>query len=210
MTFSETPPTVNKQDAFELAWRRAPRYPATLQSSIVQPPLIQIRAVTGKIFRIGHAMIATIFWRNVMYKHLLIATDGSELAQRAVEQGLKLAEALKAKASIITVTEPWDALVFGEATAVLPPAAYEENVTIAATRILDNVKATAEKLGQSCDTLHVKDRFPAEGIVECAAEKGCDLIVMASHGRRGLRRLILGSVANEVVTRSTIPVLICH
>ncbi|HEY7644969.1 MAG TPA: universal stress protein [Hyphomicrobiales bacterium] len=145
-----------------------------------------------------------------MYKHLLIATDGSELAQKAVEQGLKLAEALKAKASIITVTEPWEALVVGEAIAVLPPADYEENVTIAATRILDNVKATAEKLGQSCDTLHVKDRFPAEGIVECAAEKGCDLIVVASHGRRGLRRLILGSVANEVVTRSTIPVLICR
>jgi nucleotide-binding universal stress UspA family protein len=145
-----------------------------------------------------------------MYKHLLIATDGSELAQSAVEQGLKLAQALQAKASVITVTEPWDALVIGEAIAALPPAAYEENVTIAATRALDAVKATAEKLGQSCDTLHVKDRFPAEGIVEYAADKGCDLIVMASHGRRGIRRLILGSVANEVVTRSTVPVLICR
>jgi nucleotide-binding universal stress UspA family protein len=145
-----------------------------------------------------------------MYKHLLIATDGSELAQDAVEQGLKLAKALQAKASVITVTEPWDALVVGEAIALLPQAAYEENVTIAAIRVLDAVKATAEKLGQSCDTLHVRERFPAEGIVECAVEKGCDLIVMASHGRRGLRRLILGSVANEVVTRSAVPVLVCR
>jgi nucleotide-binding universal stress UspA family protein len=56
----------------------------------------------------------------------------------------------------------------------------------------------------------VKDRFPADGIVECATQKGCDLIVIASHGRRGLRRLMLGSIANEVVTRSTVPVLVCR
>jgi nucleotide-binding universal stress UspA family protein len=63
-------------------------------------------------------------------------------------------------------------------------------------------------IGVSCETLHVKDRHPGEGIIETAREKACDLIVMASHGRRGLGRLILGSVANEVVTHSTIPVLI--
>jgi nucleotide-binding universal stress UspA family protein len=66
----------------------------------------------------------------------------------------------------------------------------------------------AEMIGVSCETLHVKDRHPGEGIIETAREKACDLIVMASHGRRGLGRLILGSVANEVVTHSTIPVLI--
>jgi nucleotide-binding universal stress UspA family protein len=147
---------------------------------------------------------------KAMYKHLLIATDGSELAQKALEQGLKLAEVLQAKATVITVTEPWDARVVGEAIVVLPPAAHEENVAIAAAKILDAVKDTAQKRGQPCDTLHVKDRFPGEGIVECAAEKDCDLIVMASHGRRGLRRLILGSVANEVVSRSSVPVLICR
>jgi nucleotide-binding universal stress UspA family protein len=145
-----------------------------------------------------------------MYKHLLIATDGSELAQKAVEQGLKLAGALQAKATVITVTQPWDAMVSAEVMVVLPPDAYEENVTSAANKILHGVRDTAQKLGQPCDTLHVKDRFPGEGIVEYAGEKGCDLIVMASHGRRGLGRLLLGSVANEVVTRSTVPVLICR
>jgi nucleotide-binding universal stress UspA family protein len=70
------------------------------------------------------------------------------------------------------------------------------------------VKDTAGTLGRACNTQHVKDRFAADGIMESAAEKGCDLIVMASHGRRGLQRLLLGSVANEVVTGSTVPVLI--
>jgi nucleotide-binding universal stress UspA family protein len=145
-----------------------------------------------------------------MYKHLLIATDGSELAQRAVEHGLKLAAAVKAKATVITVTEPRDALVVSDVIAVLPSDAYDENITIAAQKILSGVKTSAEALGQSCDAVHVKDRFPGEGIVQFAAENGCDLIVIASHGRRGFRRLLLGSIANEVVTRSTVPVLVCR
>jgi nucleotide-binding universal stress UspA family protein len=145
-----------------------------------------------------------------MYKHLLLATDGSDLARIAVEQGLALAKALNARATVITVTEPWDALVFGDPLAVLPREAFDENAAIAASKALATVKDTAEKIGHSFETLHVKDRFPADGIVGFAAENGCDLIVMASHGRRGLRRLMLGSIANEVVTRSPVPVLICR
>jgi nucleotide-binding universal stress UspA family protein len=145
-----------------------------------------------------------------MYKHLLIATDGSELAQKAVQEGLKLAQSLKAKATVVTVTEPWDALVFGEAVAVLPRDAYEENMALGASRVLASAEEAATTLGQPAELLHVKGRFAADGIVECAAQKGCDLIVMASHGRRGLRRLMLGSIANEVVTRSAVPVLVCR
>lgn len=145
-----------------------------------------------------------------MYKHLLIATDGSELARKAVDHGLALAKALDAKVTVITVTEPWEVVVVPEAAVVLPPADYEASVAARAAKILADVSDVARKIGMSYETLHVKDRYPAEGIVEAAKEKGCDLIVMASHGRRGLRRLILGSAANEVVTHSTIPVLICR
>lgn len=145
-----------------------------------------------------------------MYKHLLIATDGSELAQKAVSHGLALAKAVQAQATVITVTEPWDVVVVPEAAIVLPPAGYEESVTAGAARTLAAADETARSLGAACATLHVRDRHPADGIVETAREKGCDLIVMASHGRRGLRRVILGSVANEVVTQSNIPVLICR
>jgi nucleotide-binding universal stress UspA family protein len=145
-----------------------------------------------------------------MYKHLLIATDGSASAQKAVDQGLRLAAALDAKVTVVTVTEPWDAFGAAEGITFLPPEGYMESIAAEAAKVLAGIKHTAETLGRSCDTMHVKDRFSADGIIECASEKGCDLIVMGSHGRRGLRRLLLGSVANEVVTHSTVPVLICR
>ena len=139
-----------------------------------------------------------------VYKHLLIATDGSEVAQKAVDQGFDLAKALNAKTTVIYVTPPWSD-TFGEDV-----SAYDKIDAEEAAKILSSVRDVAKKAAITCDTLHVKDRFPAEGIIETANARGCDLIVMASHGRRGLRRLILGSQANEVVTRSTIPVLICR
>ena len=145
-----------------------------------------------------------------MYKHVLIATDGSELSDRAVRQGLELAKVLQAQAIVITVTEPWDAIVVGEAALVFPPAEYEQSAAANAAGILAKVKGIASETGVACEMLHVKDRRPAEGIIETTKANGCDLIVMASHGRRGLSRLVLGSQANEVVTHSTVPVLVCR
>lgn len=145
-----------------------------------------------------------------MYKHFLIATDGSELARKALIHGLTLAKELGAKATAVTVTEPWDAVVVGEVAVVFPPAQYEESVAANASRILAKVNELASELGTACETLHVKDQRPADGILEAAATLQCDIIVMASHGRRGITRLILGSTANDVVARSKIPVLICR
>jgi nucleotide-binding universal stress UspA family protein len=145
-----------------------------------------------------------------VYKHLLIATDGSELAQKAVDQGFALAKTLNAKATVIKVTPSWISIVTGRPALTLPRANYNKLVAEDAWKILSTVDDAAKKTDVTCDTLHVKDRFPAEGIIETANARGCDLIVMASHGRRGLGRLILGSQANEVVTQSTIPVLVCR
>jgi nucleotide-binding universal stress UspA family protein len=148
-----------------------------------------------------------------MYKHVLIATDGSDLARKAVSTGLALAKALNAQASAVTVTEPWDALsmaALAERGMRNPVADYDEAVASAANRILWGVSETAKKVGVSCATLHVKDRQPAEGIIETAKERGCDLIVMASHGRRGISRVLLGSQATKVVTLSPVPVLVCR
>lgn len=145
-----------------------------------------------------------------MYKHILIATDGSELAHKAVGQGLALARALDAKALVITVTEPWTSVVSGEIVLSYPVDEYEKNAAANASKILGGTTDIATRLGASCETLRVKDRFPAEGIVETAMKLGCDLIVMASHGRRGLSRMLLGSQANRVVTQSPVPVLICR
>jgi nucleotide-binding universal stress UspA family protein len=145
-----------------------------------------------------------------MYKHLLIATDGSELAQRAVEQGLALAKALSAKATIVTVTGPWPAIAPGEVAIAYPIEAYEKDAAAHARGVLSAVEAAAKQASIACETLHVKDQHAAEGIMQAAKERGCDLIVMASHGRRGLTQFLLGSQANEVVARSTLPVLICR
>ncbi len=145
-----------------------------------------------------------------MFKHILIATDGSELAQKAVAQGLEIAKGLGAKVTAITVTEPWVAVAPGEVAMAFPIKEYDESVAANAAQILAAVADAAKAEAVDCTTLHVKDQFPAEGIVETAEKHGCDLIVMASHGRRGLMRFLLGSQAIKVLTHSAIPVLICR
>ena len=145
-----------------------------------------------------------------MYKHILIATDGSDLAAKAVDAGLRLAKHLGAKATAVTATEPWAAVVSGEAAFGFPPDEYEKAAANTAARVLAGVTEAAGRFGVACATLHAKDQYPAEGILEAAKAHGCDLIVMASHGRRGLTRLLLGSEAVRVLTHSTVPVLICR
>jgi nucleotide-binding universal stress UspA family protein len=145
-----------------------------------------------------------------MYAHILIATDGSELASRAVEQGLTLAKALGSRVTAITVTEPWTAAVSGEWAVAFPVEEYEKAAAANAEKILAHVKDMAARICVACDTRHVKDQFAAEGIVDEAKAQSADLIVMASHGRRGLAKVVLGSQATRVLTHSTVPLLICR
>lgn len=145
-----------------------------------------------------------------MFKHILIATDGSELADKAAAQGLELASELGARVTAVTVTLPWSSTASGEWPLVFPIEEYEGAAAATARRILGAVADRAKAAGIVCDTVHVKDQYPAEGILDQAKARGCDLIVMASHGRRGLARLVLGSEANRVVTHSAVPVLICR
>jgi len=146
-----------------------------------------------------------------MYHHILIATDGSDLANKAVAQGVALAKDLKIPVSMVTVTEPWSAFDLAHMARMgnqNPIGQYEEFATNAANNILDKAAEVAKAQGVEYDTIHVRDQHPAEGIVAAAKQKGCDLIVMASHGRRGIDRLLLGSKANEVLTHSKVPALI--
>lgn len=145
-----------------------------------------------------------------MFQHILVSTDGSEVAEKGVEQGLALAKAFGARATIITVSEsilPYAGV--GEVSAEV----YQDYALIqkeAADRTLASARAAAERLGVEAETVWQENVSPAEGIVTTAEERGCDLIAMASHGRRGLRRLILGSVAAEVLARSPVPVLVAR
>ena len=146
-----------------------------------------------------------------MYKRILIATDGSELANKAVSHGIALAKVDKAPVSVVIVTDIWSP--FGMAHdydrgKTNPIANYEIQAAAAAKRILDIAGEAAKAQGVDCTPIHVPDKHPAEGIVETAKRIDADLIVMASHGRRGVNRLLLGSQANEVVTHSKVPVLI--
>jgi nucleotide-binding universal stress UspA family protein len=148
-----------------------------------------------------------------MYKHILIATDGSELARKAETTGLALAKELKAKTTAVTVTEPWDALsmaALAEQGLPNPVADYDEYVAASANRTLRGVGETAKRMQISCATVHVKDSHPAAGIIETAKDRGCDLIVMASHGRRGISKVLLGSQTMKVVTLGSLPVLVCR
>ena len=140
-----------------------------------------------------------------MYKHILIATDGSELAQKAEMTALTLAKALRAQVTAVTVTEPWE--TFSMVAPSNAIAEYEETVAAAAKRILGGVLEMAKKVGVACDTVHIKDKHPAEGIIESSKARGCDLIVMASHGRRGIR-MMLGSQVMQVLPLSAVPILV--
>lgn len=147
-----------------------------------------------------------------MYSHILIATDGSEIAQKGVDHGLRLAKELGGKITILNVSEPLSPYLFGGemgATATtIDFEAYRRQQQDAATAILDKAKAAAIGAGVAAETVYIEEMRPAEAIVEVAKERNCALIVMASHGRRGLGRLFLGSQTIEVLTHSRIPVLV--
>lgn len=146
-----------------------------------------------------------------MYRHILIATDGSDLGDRAVVHGLALAAAFKARVSIVTVTEPWSALdIAAEAQEhdadVL--AEFDARAAASAQAVLNAASQKAIAADVQYGTLHMPHSHPSEGIIKTAELRNCDLIVMSSHGRRGVQRLLLGSQAYEVVTLSKVPVLI--
>ena len=145
-----------------------------------------------------------------MYLHILIATDGSELGWEALTHGLILGEALGAKVSVVTVTKPFPMPAHGTLPASGLIAAHEKATSESAARILASATKAAGKNGIACDMLHAKDEDIAGAIVGIAKGKGCDLIVMGSHGYRGVTRLLLGSVATKVLTHSDTPVLICR
>ncbi|MBX3579795.1 MAG: universal stress protein [Rhizobiaceae bacterium] len=147
-----------------------------------------------------------------MYQHILISTDGSDLARKGVDHGLTLAKHLNAKVTLMTVTEPFP-LEYGAVGLGWIPSqedidGFEAARKKAADEILGKVKAAADTMGVEASVLHVPDARPAEAIVDAAKARGCSLIVMASHGRRGLGRILLGSQTAEVVAHSPVPVLV--
>ena len=145
-----------------------------------------------------------------MYRHILIATDGSELAEHAVRHGLSLAKFVGAKVTVIIVEEPVPAVWWSVAEYQLADitARYDEEIKKHAKSVLDRVTNAAKQACVPCDTMQAQDVQPYEAIIATATDRGCDLIVMASHGRSGLSAVVLGSVTNKVLTHAKVPVLV--
>jgi nucleotide-binding universal stress UspA family protein len=145
-----------------------------------------------------------------MFQHILIATDGSQQAEQGVTHALALAKSLGAKVTAVTAT---DIMSTGPYAPIPWPAdidRYEAAAAASANLILDRVVVAAKAQGVVCEARHIPDRLPAEAIIATAEQQGCDLIVVGTHGRRGLATLLLGSQANEVVALSRVPVLVCR
>src|ERR1700687_5973043 len=128
-----------------------------------------------------------------MHKHIMIPTDGSELSARAVEAGLQLAARLGAQVTAMSVTEPFHTLSSSPSQVEYTPATYRQHAQEAAQRILGEVRAKAEAASVACDTVWVEHAHPYRAIIDTARSTNCDLIAMASHGRRGVGAVVLGS-----------------
>lgn len=143
-----------------------------------------------------------------MFRKILIATDGSELATRALEHGLSLAAAIRAEVAVITVIPPYQPLVSHPDAIAGRRAEFEREVRAQAEEILAAARVAAEAAGVACTTHTEVNDKAYRGIIDMALAGGFDLIVMASHGRRGFQALVLGSEAVGVLTHSTVPVLV--
>ena len=146
-----------------------------------------------------------------MYKHILVATDGSELASKGLEHGLALAKELKAKVTILTVSEPLnpDVARAAQLAGVEDTASrYDRQIAALMKERFAFIEQRAGEHGVTVDLMHEIDDAPAEAIVRFAKYEGCDLIVMSSHGRRGVQKMLLGSQTTEVLVKTSIPVLV--
>ena len=143
-----------------------------------------------------------------MFTNILIPTEGSDLAAKAVEQGVRFAKEIGAKITAVTVTEPFELVSVSQIQLEYTPIEYQKHSKAHAEKVLGVVSAAAKSAGVVCDTLHVEHELVYQAIIEAAEARRCDLIVMASHGRRGVAAVVLGSETVKVLTHSKIPVLV--
>ena len=142
-----------------------------------------------------------------MYKRILVSTDGSDISQKAVQSAVDIAKSGGADLFAISVKEPFPYSAISEMQPVPPQEFYDAQERIANERV-KAVVDTAAAAGVKCQAHTVEALHPWEAILDHAKSQNCDLIVMASHGRRGLSALLLGSETQKVLTHSSIPVLV--
>jgi len=143
-----------------------------------------------------------------MYKHILIPIDGTALSDSAVDKGLAFAREIGAKVTVLMTIEPAPIVMMAMVQLTEQQNRYHQHATEQAARHLGEAATKAKAAGVLCETVQVDHDHPYQAIIETAASRGCDLIAMASHGRRGISALVLGSETTKVLTHSTTPVLV--
>ncbi len=143
-----------------------------------------------------------------MFQHLLIPTDGSDLSQKAVLYGMEFAKQVGARVTALTLTEPYHVASMDAVLVSVGEDEYEEESRRISDQALAHAKAAADAAGVACETVREVHDQPYRAIIDTAHARNCDLIVMASHGRRGMSALLLGSETVKVLTHSTIPELV--
>ncbi|MBF9196954.1 universal stress protein [Microvirga terrestris] len=143
-----------------------------------------------------------------MYTHILIATDGSSLASRGVEHGVRLAKALSASVTLLTVSERFHTFSLEPTQLEETLSSFREHMSKEVSKVLADARRLAAAAGVETTALHKENDEPYQAIIRTAEGKGCDLIVMASHGRGGVSAMFLGSETLKVLSHSKLPVLV--
>ena len=143
-----------------------------------------------------------------MFKKILVPTDGSALSEKAAKAALDFAAQHGAAVVGLAVAEAYPFMLMPEAGAMVDLSTYEELQDKSAQQAMERLKAMAATAGVSCEMLSTRGVHPYEEIINTASAKGCDLIWMGSHGRKGLDKLLLGSETQRVLSHSTLPVMV--
>lgn len=145
-----------------------------------------------------------------MFSHILLPTDGSVFSERAIGTGLALAKSLGARVIVMTASMPFHVLTLDAMALSDTKEKYAADTEKRANAMFTTSLERAAALGVAAMSKHIFHDRPYEAIINAATENGCNLIVMASHGRRGIAGLLLGSETTKVLTHSKIPVLVCR
>lgn len=145
-----------------------------------------------------------------MFKHILIPTDGSELSRATARRAVSFAKDAGARVTVFFAKPEYPIAYFGEGALIDPttPEKFAEIAELQAKEYLTEVQQQCVEAGVECSMTSATSDIPYEAIIEAAEKSGCDLIFMASHGRRGISGFLLGSETNKVLTHSKVPVLV--
>jgi nucleotide-binding universal stress UspA family protein len=143
-----------------------------------------------------------------MFKHVLLPTDGSKLSDKSVRQGIRLAKTMQARVTALHVIPKYHTFTYQSDMLETTREDYNRASEKRAEEFLRHVKRVAAGAGVECDTVHAISDQPFREIIRIAERKDCDLILMASHGRKGLEGILLGSETQKVLTHSKTPVLV--